>query len=111
MSCARDPFNATDGVHRVSRSLTDVFLELPVGEAVHPHTCATLDLQKQRQGLLQGLGDAALRRGLADAQQRAHMRRDDLQGFDAHLSHLIKYVEINIFPPSSSISSNLYLKC
>lgn len=107
---ACDPFNAVDFVQRVSCSLTNVFLELLVGEAVHPHTCAALDLQKQSQGLLQGLGDAAVRRALGDAQQLAHMRRDDLQGCAAHLSHLIKYVDINTFLPSSSISSNLYLK-
>lgn len=85
------------GVQRVSRSLTNVFLELLVGEAVHPRTCATLDLQEQSQRLLRGVGDAALPRGVCDAQQLAHMRRDDLQGCAARLSHLIKYVDIYIF--------------
>lgn len=92
-------------------SLTDVLLELLVGETVHPRTCATFDLQKQSHWLLRGLGDAAPRRGVGDAQQLSHMRRDNLQGCAAHLSHLIKSLDINIYLLSSCILSNLYLKC
>lgn len=32
------------------------------------------------------------------------MRRDDLQGCAAHSGHLIVYIDINIFCPSSYIS-------
>ena len=82
------------------RSLMRAIQKLLVGEAVHLLTCPALFLQEQAHVVPRRVSDTATPQGLCDPQQLAHMSRDDLQGYTAGLSPLIKYM---------FTASNLYL--